>query len=162
MFFVGLGLGTYPLDAPRRSTGSALTAGPFWQTAPKGTKKALPQRSAIAALRFPPSGSAPWARRDGPSMAQHGSPGFLPGGPLRKTYTRPAEGAYRSKAKQSQNAVRFGSKKLTVAAQCSRRLKSPFPAGRMKSLRRGKPGRSRVSAVGHGCPHGAAHGAAME
>ena len=88
-----LDLGAYPLDAPRRSTGSALTAGPFWQTAPKGTKKALPQRAAIAALRFPCYGSAPWARRDGPSMAQHDSPGFLPGVPLRKTYARPAEGA---------------------------------------------------------------------
>ena len=102
---------TYPFDVSRRSTGSALTAGPFWQTAPKGTKKALPQRSAIAALRFPLSGSAAQARRDGPSMAQHGSPGFLPGGPLHKTYARPAEGACRSKAKQSKNAVRFGSKK---------------------------------------------------
>ena len=29
MFFVGLGLGTYPLDATRRSTGSALTAAHF-------------------------------------------------------------------------------------------------------------------------------------
>ena len=111
-----LDLGAYPLDAPRRSTGSALTAGPFWQTAPKGTKKALPQRSALAARGFPLSGSAPWARRDGPSMAQHDSPGFLPGGPLRKTYVQPAEGACRSKAKKSKNAVRFGSKKSTAAA----------------------------------------------
>ena len=77
--------------------------------------RTLPQRSAIAALRFPPSGSAPWARRDGPSMAQHDSPGFLPGGPLRKTYTRPAEGAIDQK--QSKNAVRFGSKKSTAATQ---------------------------------------------
>ena len=95
-------------------------------------------------------------------MAQHGSPGFLPEGPLRKTYVQPSEGACRSKAKQSKNAVRFGSKKSTAAAQCSRRLKSPMPAGRMESLRSVEPGRSRVSAVGHGCPYGAAHGAAME
>ena len=72
--------------------------------------RTLPQRSAIAALRFPRYGSAPWARRDGPSRAQHDSPGFLPGDPLRKTYTRPPEGAYRSKAKQSQNAVRLALK----------------------------------------------------
>ena len=64
----------------------------------------MPQRSAIAALRSPLSGSAPWARRDGPSMAQHASPGFLPGGPLRKTYARPSEGACRSKAKQKRCA----------------------------------------------------------
>ena len=110
-----IGLGTYPFGAPRLFTGSAFTAGPFWQTAPKGTKKALPLRTALAERGFPLSGSAPWARRDGPSMAQHDSPGFLPGGPLRKTYARPSEGACRSKAKQSK-AKQSKAKTLCVLA----------------------------------------------
>ncbi|RUT42074.1 nucleoid-structuring protein H-NS [Pseudomonas sp. PAMC 29040] len=48
-------------------------------TTTKVSKKALPQRTAFAALRFPRSGPAPWPRRDGPSMAQHGSPGIHAG-----------------------------------------------------------------------------------
>ena len=70
---------TYPFYVSRLFTGFALTASPFCQTATKGTKKALPQRTAFAALRFPRSGPAPWPRRDGPSMAQHGSPGIHAG-----------------------------------------------------------------------------------
>ncbi|RUT32082.1 hypothetical protein WG29040_22725, partial [Pseudomonas sp. PAMC 29040] len=70
---------TYPFDVSRLSTGSALTAAHFCQTATKVSKKALPQRTAFAALRFPRSGPAPWPRRDGPSMAQHGSPGIHAG-----------------------------------------------------------------------------------
>ena len=70
---------TYPLQAFNSTIGFALTASPFCQTATKGTKKALPQRTAFAALRFPRSGPAPWPRRDGPSMAQHGSPGIHAG-----------------------------------------------------------------------------------
>ena len=77
---------TYPFYVSRLFTGFALTASPFCQTAEcrtttKRTKKALPQRTAFAALRFPRSGPAPWPRRDGPSMAQHGSPGIHAGQP---------------------------------------------------------------------------------
>ena len=44
---------TYPFDAPRLSTGSALTAAHFCQTATKVPKKALPRRTALASLRCP-------------------------------------------------------------------------------------------------------------
>ena len=47
----------------------------------KVTKALSPLRTAFAALRFPHSGPAPWARRDGPSLAQHGSPGIHAGRP---------------------------------------------------------------------------------
>jgi len=47
----------------------------------KGTKKSSPHRTAFATLRFPRSGSAPWARRHGPSMAHRGSPGIHAGRP---------------------------------------------------------------------------------
>ena len=73
--------GTYPLRAFNWAIGFALTASPFCQTATKGTKKALPRRSAFAALRFPRSGPAPRARRDGPSLARHGFPGIHAGQP---------------------------------------------------------------------------------
>jgi len=72
---------TYPFDAQRRSTGFALTARHFCQTATKVPKKASPTRTAFAALRFPRSGPAPWARRHGPSMAHRGSPGIHAGTP---------------------------------------------------------------------------------
>ena len=54
----GRDLRTYPFDAPRRFTGSALTAAHFCQTAECRTttkipKKALPRRTALAALRCP-------------------------------------------------------------------------------------------------------------
>ena len=51
------------------------------QKDPKGTKRSSPHRTAFAALRFPRSGPAPWARRHGPSMAHHGSPGIHAGRP---------------------------------------------------------------------------------
>ena len=72
---------TYPFDAPRLSTGFALTARHFCQTATKVPKKALPRRTALASLRCPSRRYAPWARRDGPSLAQHGSPGIHAGRP---------------------------------------------------------------------------------
>ena len=62
------------------NTGFALTASPFWKD-PKGTKRSSPHRTAFAALRFPRSGPAPWARRHGPSMAHRGSPGIHAGRP---------------------------------------------------------------------------------
>jgi len=45
----------------------------------------------LAALDFPHSIIAPWARCDGPSMAQHSSRGILPLNPLRNDCVRPAE-----------------------------------------------------------------------
>ncbi|ARQ76390.1 hypothetical protein B6D87_20255 [Pseudomonas fragi] len=63
-----------------RDIGFALTASPFLKDQ-KGTKKSSPHRTAFAALRFPRSGSAPWARRHGPSMAHRGSPGIHAGRP---------------------------------------------------------------------------------
>ena len=47
----------------------------------KSNQKGLPHRTAFAALRFPRSGSAPWARRHRPSMAHRGSPGIHAGRP---------------------------------------------------------------------------------
>ncbi|PAA03524.1 hypothetical protein CJU76_11000 [Pseudomonas fragi] len=41
----------------------------------------MPRRTAFAALRFPRSGPAPWARRHGPSLAHRGSPGIHAGRP---------------------------------------------------------------------------------
>ena len=73
-------LSTYPASAFNWNIGFALTASPFLKDQ-KGTKKSSPQRTAFASLRFPRSGPAPWARRDGPSMAQHGSPGIHAGRP---------------------------------------------------------------------------------
>ena len=66
--------------------GSALTAGHFWKSRepdqPKVTKNALPHHSAprFGSVR-PHSGIAPWARREGPSMAQRGYPGIHAGMP---------------------------------------------------------------------------------
>ena len=45
----------------------------------KVTKALSPLRTAFAALRYPRSGSTPWARRDGPSIAHRGSPGIHAG-----------------------------------------------------------------------------------
>ena len=73
-------LSTYPASAFNWNIGFALTASPFLKDQ-KGTKKSSPQRTAFASLRFPRSGPAPWARRDGPSLAQHGSPGIHAGMP---------------------------------------------------------------------------------
>ena len=72
---------TYPALAFNWNIGFALTARHFCQTATKVPKKALPHRTALAALRFPHSGPAPWARRHGPSMAHRGSPGIHAGRP---------------------------------------------------------------------------------
>ena len=47
----------------------------------KSNQKGLPRRTAFAALRFPRSGPAPWARRHGPSLAHRGSPGIHAGRP---------------------------------------------------------------------------------
>ena len=45
----------------------------------------------------PRSGPAPWARRDGPSMAQHGSPGIHAGRPTTQNLLSASRGAGRSK-----------------------------------------------------------------
>ncbi|SEO15984.1 hypothetical protein SAMN03159293_01937 [Pseudomonas sp. NFACC39-1] len=75
--------------------GSALTAGHFWKSRvpdqPKVTKNALPHHSAPRLGSVcPHSGIAPWARREGPSMAQRGYPGILPGCPLHNACVQPA------------------------------------------------------------------------
>ena len=85
---------TYPLDVLRLSTGSALTAAHFWQTAPKVSKRSLPLRTALAALRCPSlrSRSMGTLRRAilGPIAVL---PASMPVDPLRETYTRPPDGA---------------------------------------------------------------------
>ncbi|RMM52826.1 hypothetical protein, partial [Pseudomonas corrugata] len=64
-----------------------VTAGYFWQTPgmpaqPKVTKRSVPHHSAPRQGEvFPHSGIAPWARREGPSMAQRGYPGIHAGVP---------------------------------------------------------------------------------
>jgi hypothetical protein len=59
--------------------------------APKVTKRSCPIHPGLAALDSPHSIIAPWARCDGPSMAQHSSRGILPLNPLHNDYVRPAE-----------------------------------------------------------------------
>ena len=85
---------TYPFHVSRRSTGSALTAAHFCQTATKVSKKALPLRTALAALRCPSlrSRSVGTLRRaiHGPIAAL---PASMPVDPLRRTSTRPPDGA---------------------------------------------------------------------
>ena len=54
----------------------------FFQTPKKVSKKGLPHHSAPRLGEvFPHSGIAPWARREGPSMAQRGYPGIHAGMP---------------------------------------------------------------------------------
>ena len=85
---------TYPFHVSRLSTGSALTAAHFWQTAPKVSKRSLPLRTALAALRCPSlrSRSVGTLRRaiHGPIAAL---PASMPVDPLRETSSRPPEGA---------------------------------------------------------------------
>ncbi|MGX1172028.1 hypothetical protein AB7M32_000753 [Pseudomonas sp. R151218B TE3479] len=88
--------------------GYALTACHFWQTPgmpaqPKVTKRSLPHHSAPRLGSVcPHSGIAPWARREGPSVAQRGYPGIHAGMPTAQ-YLRSASvvnGAPRSKARR--------------------------------------------------------------
>ena len=60
---------------------SPLRRVPFVKQPQKEPKRPCPWRTAFAALRFPRSGSAPWARRHGPSLAHRGSPGIHAGRP---------------------------------------------------------------------------------
>ena len=60
---------------------SPLRRVPFVKQPQKEPKRPCPWRTAFASLRFPHSGSAPWARRHGPSMAHRGSPGIHAGRP---------------------------------------------------------------------------------
>ena len=112
-----VGLGAYPLGAPRRSTGSALTAAHFCQTATKVSKKALPLRTAFASLKFPRSGPAPWARRDGPSMAQHGSPGIHAGRPTPRHLHSASRRGGRSRSKTRSQADQKLAYALVAAAE---------------------------------------------
>ena len=93
---------TYPAFASKWNIGFALTARHFCQTATKVPKKALPHRTAFAALRFPHSGPAPWARRHGPSMAHRGSPGIHAGRPTPQNLHSASRRASKSKADQKQ------------------------------------------------------------
>ena len=90
---------TYPAFASHWNIGFALTARHFCQTATKVPKKALPHRTALASLRFPHSGPAPWARRHGPSLAHHGSPGIHAGRPTTQNLHSASRRASRSKSK---------------------------------------------------------------
>ena len=101
-----IGQRTYPFGVLRLSTGSALTAAHFWQTAPKVSKRSLPLRTAFAALKFPRSGPAPWARRDGPSLAQHGSPGIHAGRPTPRNLLSASRRGGRSRSKSRSQADR--------------------------------------------------------
>ncbi|SFG59714.1 hypothetical protein SAMN03159297_00531 [Pseudomonas sp. NFACC45] len=75
--------------------------GSLLANAPKVTKRSLPHHSAPRLGSVcPHSGIAPWARREGPSMAQRGYPGIHAGMPTAQ-YLRSASvvnGAPRSKA----------------------------------------------------------------
>ena len=148
-----LDLGAYPLCVPWRSTVGVyirlmfydslrvppLRRVPFGKQPQKEPKRPCPSvRPSLRSDSLPPvplRGHAvtghPWPTTTLPASCREShcaKPTLgLPKGPIDQ--------------QQSKNAVRFGSKKSTAAAQCSRRLKSPMPAGRMESLRRGKPGR---------------------
>ena len=127
------GLSTYPFDAQRRFTGSALTAAHFCQTATKVSKKAWLPRTAFAALWCPHSGPAPWARRNGPSMAHHGSPGIHAGRPT----ARNLHSASRSrKADQDQQPDQ---KPEPRRAQTSQRLQGPSQQAERRCCCGGRP-----------------------
>ena len=89
-------LSTYPAFVSNWDYGFDLTSSPFWKD-PKGTKRSSPHRTAFAALRFPRSGPAPWARRHGPSMAHRGSPGIHAGRPTTQNLLSASRRAGRSK-----------------------------------------------------------------
>ena len=59
----------------------------------------------LGALRFPRSGPAPWARRDGLSLAQHGSPGIHAGRPTTQHLLSASRGADRSKSRRGGRPV---------------------------------------------------------
>ena len=81
----------YPFDMSRLSTGSALTAGHFFQTPKKSPKRlALPYGRLAQARWFPHSGTVMGARRDGPSMAHRGWRGVLPRHPHNSTCVLPS------------------------------------------------------------------------
>ena len=86
--------------------------GSLFSDAKKVTKKALPHHSVPRlGSACPLSGIAPWARREGPSMAQRGYPGIHAGLPtpqcLRSAIV--VNGASRSKAKARRPDSRPGS-----------------------------------------------------
>jgi hypothetical protein len=97
---------TYPFDAPRLSTGFALTARHFFQTPKKYPKRLAPaygpRFAQVSLVPVPLRGHAvtghPW-----PITAL---PASMPGDPLRRTSTRPPEGAGRSKAMPAEAADR--------------------------------------------------------
>ena len=97
---------TYPFDAPRLSTGFALTARHFFQTPKKYPKRLAPaygpRFAQVSLVPVPLRGHAvtghPW-----PITAL---PASMPGEPLRRTSTRPPEGAGRSKAMPAEAADR--------------------------------------------------------
>ncbi|MCH4870432.1 hypothetical protein EQV90_16440 [Pseudomonas sp. TMW22089] len=70
----------------------------------------MPQRTAFAALRFPRSGPAPWPRRDGPSMAQHGSPGIHAGRTTTQNLLSASRRGSRSRSKTNQKQIKSRSK----------------------------------------------------
>ncbi len=80
---------TYPFAWLADGLVSPLRRVTFFSDAKKVTKKRLPLHSALAARGFLRSGPVSRARRDGPSMAQHGSPG-IPAGRLSKQNLRSA------------------------------------------------------------------------
>ena len=98
---------TYPAFASHWNIGFALTARHFCQTATKVPKKALPHRTALASLRFPHSGPAPWARRHGPSLAHHGSPGIHAGRPTTQNLHSASRRASKSKARSTAKSKSF-------------------------------------------------------
>ena len=157
----------YPFDALRLFTGSALTAANFCQTATKVSKKALPHRSAFASLRFPRAGPAPWARRDGPSLAQRGSPGIHAGRPTTQNlHSASQKGRVDQDHKPDQKRFaensRFGFFDLKITSAATRlrmRLKGPsqqaerrccyggIPAWMPGELRRAKDGPSQRAPI---------------
>ncbi|KAA5840293.1 hypothetical protein F2A38_17910 [Pseudomonas chlororaphis] len=59
----------------------------------------MPLRTAFAALRFPRSGPAPWAAATGHPWPGAANSASLPSCPLRRTSTRPPDGAGGSRSK---------------------------------------------------------------
>ncbi len=139
-----IGLRTYPLDVLRFSTGSALTAAHFCQTATKVSKKALPLRTALAALRCPSlrSRSVGTLRRAilGPIAAL---PASMPVDPLRRTSTRPPERGGRSRSKARSQADH---KQVTSRSQAGhKQVTSRSQAGHKQVTSRSQAGHKQVT-----------------